>query len=112
VDEWPRREFSPQGWQATPYWTGPSFQPDKQRFAFYRDMTERHLLDKKSADEIRRLLGPPHTQDRWCLLYLLKMSMGRSPGGGLIEIENAATWWLQIPLDHDQRARAVVIYPE
>jgi hypothetical protein len=79
---------------------------------FYKDLAQRRLLEGKPAAEIVSLLGAPHTNDRWSLLYHLKSSIASWAGKGPIENENAATWWLEIPLDRERRARAVYIYPE
>ena len=112
VDSWPDRRFSPEAWQATPYWIDSHTTNENQRYVFYRDLAKRGLLQKKTASEIVSLLGPPHTNDRWCLLYVLKSSIASWAGAGPRENENAATWWLEIPLDRQRRARAVYLRPE
>jgi HEAT repeat protein len=112
VESWPERRFAPEAWQATPYWIDSHTTNENQRYVFYKDLAKRRLLEGKSAAEIVSLLGPPHTNDRWCLLYQLKSSIASWAGRGPIENENAATWWLGIPLDRERRARAVYIYPE
>lgn len=112
VDSWPERRFSPDAWQATPYWIDSHTTNENQRYVFYKDLAKRKRLKGKPAAEIVLLLGPPHTNDRWCLLYHLKSSIGSWAGGGPIENQNAATWWLQMPLDGERRVRAVYIYPE
>jgi len=112
VDSWPERKFSPETWQATPYWIDSHTTNENQRYVFYKDLAKRHLLEGKPAAEIVSLLGPPHTNDRWCLLYHLKSSIASWAGGGPIENENAATWWLEMPLDRERRVRAVYLYPE
>ena len=112
VDSWPERRFSPDAWQATPYWTDSHTTNENQRYVFYKNLAKRKRLKGKPAAEIVLLLGPPHTNDRWRLLYHLKSSIGSWAGGGPIEKQNAATWWLEIPLDQQRRARAVYLYPE
>jgi HEAT repeat protein len=112
VDSWPERTFSAKAWQATPYWIDSHTTNENQRYVFYKDLAKKRLLEGKPGAEIVSLLGPPHTNDRWCLLYHLKSSIGSWAGGGPIENQNAATWWLEIPLDQQRRARAVYVYPE
>jgi HEAT repeat protein len=112
VDSWPERTFSPEAWQATPYWIDSRTSNENQRYIFYRDLAKTRLLEGKPEAEIVALLGPPHTNDRWRLLYHLKSSIESWAGRGSIENENAATWWLQIPLDQQGRARAIYVYPE
>jgi HEAT repeat protein len=112
IDSWPERRFSRRAWQATPYWVNSHTTNENQRYVFYKDLARRHLLEDKPAAEIAALLGPPHTNDRWRLLYHLKSSIASWAGGGPIESENAATWWLEISLDSEGRALAVYLYPE
>jgi HEAT repeat protein len=104
VDSWPERRFSPEAWQATPYWIDSHTTNENQRFVFDKDLEKRRLLEGKPEAEIVSLLGPPHTNDRWRLLYHLKSPVPFA--------ENAATWWLEIPLDQERRARVVYLYPE
>jgi hypothetical protein len=112
VDGWPERTFSAKAWQATPYWIDSHTTNENQRYVFYRDLAKKRLVEGKPAEEIVSLLGPPHTNDRWCLLYHLKSSIASWAGRGPIANENDATWWLEIPLDRQRRARAVYLYPE
>lgn len=112
VDSWPERTFSAKAWQATPHWIDSQATNENQRYVFYKDLARKHRLEGRPGAEIVSLLGPPHTNDRWCLLYHLKSSIGSWAGGGPIENENAATWWLEIPLDQQRRARAVYVSPE
>jgi len=112
VDSWPERRFSPEAWQATPYWIDSHTTNENQRYVFYKDLAKKRLLEGKPAAEIVSLLGSPHTNDRWSLLYHLRSSIRSWAGGGPIENENAASWWLEIPLNQQRRARAVYLYPE
>jgi HEAT repeat protein len=112
VDTWPEREFSPPAWRATPYWTDSQTTNANQRYVFYRDLSRRRLVEGKAAAEIEALLGPPHTKDRWRLTYHLKSSIASRADAGPIESDNAATWWLEIPLDRERRAAAVYLKAE
>jgi HEAT repeat protein len=112
VDSWPERRFSRRAWQATPYWIDSHTTNENQRYVFYKDLMRRRLVERKTAAEIEELLGPPHTKDRWRLLYHLKSSIASWAGAGPIENENAATWWLEIPLDRERRATAAYLKPE
>jgi hypothetical protein len=111
IDGWPERRFSSKAWQATPYWIDSHTTDENQRYVFYKNLARRRLVEGKTAAEVVSLLGPPHTLDRWCLLYELKSSISWASVGPR-ENENAATWWLEIPLDREHRARAVYLYPE
>lgn len=106
VESWPERSFTPEAWRATPYWIDADTTLTNQRYVFYRDLARRGLLEGKPAADIQALLGPPHTNDRWCLLYHLKSPLASEKGN------TAATWWLEIPLDGERRATAVRLYPE
>lgn len=112
VDTWPEREFSPAAWKAMPYWIDAHTTDANQRYVFYRDLSRRRLIEGKPATAIEASLGPPHTKDRWCLTYHLKSSIASWAGPGPIERENAATWWLEIPLDRERRAAAAYLKAE
>jgi len=110
VDSW--RRFSPQAWRATPYWIDAQTTNENQRSVYYKDLVRRRLVERKLALEIESLLGPPHNDDRCCLTYHLKSSIASWAGRRPIENENAATWWLRIPLDRERRAAAVYLEAE
>lgn len=112
VDGWPERRFSTGAWRATPFRIDSHTTNENQRYVFYKDLAKRRLLAGKPEVEIVSLLGPAYTDDRWCLLYHLKSSIMPSTGGAPIEGEKAATWWLEIPLDRQRRARAAYLHPE
>ncbi len=106
VESWPELSFTPEAWRATPYWIDAQTTLVNQRYVFYRDLARRGLLEHKPAAEIEALLGPPHTNDRWLLLYHLKSPVAPAKG------DTAATWWLEIPLDRERRATAVRLSAE
>ena len=111
VESWPERTSQPK--PGRPRRTGSTLTPRTRTSATCSTRTwQRNACSKAGRAEIVSLLGPPHTNDRWCLLYHLKSSIGSWAGGGPIENEKRRHVVAGDPPRSAAPSRAVYVYPE